>query len=202
MGKHEVLNGIRKHKEVFGDVASQMRKVNGSLELTDQGKASRIADIESKNDARVKASRDALLTAIDELKGELMATRKSQVAEGLADLDRIAFVVNGIQNNAYDTTMVADLMDTFSGNPVALANIRTALASSNNHDYNTMALDMPKGNDANRVINNLDRMANTLKEERPIASMLNNTDDIMSSLYVNGSTFDSWDTYITDNIAD
>lgn len=201
MGKNAVLDGIKNHKDVFGDVASQIKKVNGSQELSDQGKANRIADIESMNESRLIASRNNLLTAIEELKGDMIATRKNQVAEGLADLDRIAFVVNGIQNNAYDETMVSDLVESFGGNPVALANIRTALASSNNYDYNTMAVELPTPTDINRVVGNLDRMIDTLKNERNVSAIMGDQ-DITAQLYANGSSFDSWTGYITDNIAD
>lgn len=205
MSKSKVLQNIKNYGDLRGDVALEIIKIKENRDLTNQAKRNKIAEVEARNEASLKASRDALTASVKELKAELEAQRKAQVARGMDDAEKIALVVNGIKSNAFAPSMVKDLVDGFADNPIALASIRTELARSQDADYNTLAIDIPK--DANsgsyRVIGNLDNIVHSLNEENSIGYQLDNADtDIATRLYVSGDTFNSWHQYITDNVAE
>ncbi len=199
MSKTTAISAIKAYGKAYTDAVNSISKIRNNKELSEDGKAVRIASVVDGFNAKSEKMKADIVSELDSIKCSIDSRRQEAVSKGMASAEQINMIVSGINQSAYSLPMINDIIGTFKGNPVALETIRGALLANDREAYKSAGLEIPMNTDS-KVYRNLDSITEQLNHEPPVTT----TDraDWNIGLYQSGQTFDSWCDYISENIAD
>lgn len=198
MSKGRAISAIRKYGKEYTDTINRINKIRNDTNLSEQGKAVRIAEIASAYNSKADALRNDVIDSIGEVVAGINTRRQSAVKQGLASAEQINMIVNGINNGAYSKRMLDDIIETFSDNPIATESIRGALLKHDDERYKSRAIAIRTYN-PEKEISNLEKIADQIQHEPSVLST-GKGDDWNIGLYQSGQTFEAWENYINDNV--